>query len=87
MNKEQLRALRKSYHLTQSQLAKLVGITPQHYCRLENGASEITAQTLSKIKAFVYCETLKRISMNTSTVVNSSFYNDIAQKALDMFND
>lgn len=46
---ERIKELRIACHLTQEQLSDSIGVSRQKFARIENGANNITLETLSKI--------------------------------------
>ncbi len=57
---ENLKKLRKQKKLTQNQVAKVLNISRQAYCRYENGQRELSLATLCQIADF-YEETTDAI--------------------------
>ena len=57
---ENLKKLRKQRKLTQSQVAKILNISRQAYCRYENGQRELSLRALCQIADF-YEETTDAI--------------------------
>ena len=49
---ENLKKLRKQKKLTQDQLAKVLNISRQAYCRYENGQRELSLDTLCQLADF-----------------------------------
>ena len=52
MNKYRLKDMREDRDLLQKDLAKLLNTTQQHYSRIENGDTEITADRVCKLADF-----------------------------------
>lgn len=52
MTKYRLRDMREDRDLLQKDIAKLLNTTQQHYSRIENGETEITADRVCKLAEF-----------------------------------
>ena len=52
MNKYRLRDMREDRDLLQKDIAILLNTTQQHYSRIENGETEITADRVCKLAEF-----------------------------------
>ena len=52
MSKYRIRELREDNDLTQKEVAKLLNTTQQHYSRIENETTEITADRVIKLADF-----------------------------------
>ena len=57
---ENIKKLRKQKKLTQNEVAKVLNISRQAYCRYENGQRELSLETLCKLADF-YDETTDSI--------------------------
>lgn len=57
---ENIKKLRKQKKLTQNEVAKVLNISSQAYCRYENGQRELSLETLCKLADF-YDETTDSI--------------------------
>lgn len=68
---ETIRALRASFHMTQTQLAKRAGLPQSHLARVESGKVDPQLNTLRKIMSALYCEVLfvPRVQGNLSAIL------------------
>ena len=57
MNKYRLRDMREDRDLLQKDIAILLNTTQQHYSRIENGETEITADRICKLADFYHTST------------------------------
>lgn len=57
MIKYRLRDMREDRDLLQKDIAKLLNTTQQHYSRIENGETEITADRVCKLADFYHTST------------------------------
>ena len=57
MSRYRLKAMREDRDLLQKDLAKLLNTTQQHYSRIENGDTEITADRVCKLAEFYHTST------------------------------
>ncbi|MBQ7031815.1 MAG: helix-turn-helix transcriptional regulator [Bacilli bacterium] len=57
MSRYRLKDMREDRDLLQKDLAKLLNTTQQHYSRIENGDTEITADRVCKLAEFYHTST------------------------------
>ena len=57
MSRYRLKDMREDRDLLQKDLAKLLNSTQQHYSRIENGDTEITADRVCKLAEFYHTST------------------------------
>lgn len=57
MTKYRLRDMREDRDLLQRDIAKILNTTQQHYSRMENGETEITADRIIKLSEFYHTST------------------------------
>ncbi len=88
---ERIKALRCGKHLTQEQVADLVGISRQKYARIENGTNNITLEILSKIAGIfeVSVADITRVLDETPVIAYRNGKNggssDVIMDMLDLF--
>ncbi len=67
---EQLKHIRKVYHLTQKQLAEQSGVSFSFINEVETGSSSIRLETLNKALALLGCE-IAIVDKKTKIVIGS----------------
>ena len=82
MHRKNLKFERKQKELTQCQVAKSIGISKQHYCRIEKGQQTGSVKIWDKLEEFFNTPQQKLREFNKSSNINSQSNNNINEETI-----